>query len=170
MAGGHALELHFGRSWRRHDDTDVSFLRVDAPAVLELLVGWDVQVAAAGVLSPWSGRPLEALAHENNLWARPSPDAPWALDMTISDGDNDRWIYRRNRAITRAWDQAVLREPVSQVPYLAPELQLLFKSVNVRAKDQMDADEVIPNLPPDRASLLFNALPSGHEWRQLARP
>jgi len=163
------LELHFGRSWRPHDDTDVSFLRADAPAVLELLVGWDIQVAAAGVLSPWSGRPLDALMHENNLWARPSPDSPWALDMTISDGDNDRWIYRRNRAITRAWDQAVLREPVGKVPYLAPELQLLFKSVNVRAKDQVDADEVIPNLPPDRASLLFDALPNGHEWRQLAR-
>jgi len=63
----------------------------------------------------------------------------------------------------------VLREPVGKVPYLAPELQLLFKSVNVRAKDQVDADEVIPNLPPDRASLLFDALPNGHEWRQLAR-
>ena len=163
------MELHVGRSWRLHDDTDVSFLRADAPAVLELLVGWDIQVAAAGVLSPWNGRPLEALRHENNLWARPAPDAPWALDMTISDGDEDRWIYRRNRAIARAWDQAVLLEEAARVPYLAPELQLLFKSVNVRSKDQLDAGEVIPSLPPDRAAFLHDALPSGHEWRQLAR-
>lgn len=169
VAGGHALELHLGRSWRSHDDTDVSFCRADASAVFELLDGWDLQVAAAGVLSPWSGRPLKAEAHENNLWARPSPDAPWALDMTISDGNDDRWIYRRNQAVSRSWGHAVLLDPNGHTPYLAPELQLLFKSVNVRPKDQIDADEVIPNLTSDRAGFLFDGLPNGHEWRALAR-
>ena len=29
ISGGHALELHLGRSWREHEDSDVGVLRQD---------------------------------------------------------------------------------------------------------------------------------------------
>jgi hypothetical protein len=48
ICGGHALDLHLGRSWRTHDDIDVGVLRGDAPALATLLEGWNSEIAAAG--------------------------------------------------------------------------------------------------------------------------
>ena len=61
ISGGLALELHTGRSWRDHSDTDVGVLRRDAPGVVSVLVGWDLQVASGGALSPSPHQMVEAL-------------------------------------------------------------------------------------------------------------
>jgi hypothetical protein len=53
------------------------------------------------------------------------------------------------------------------VPYLAPELQLLFKSKDVLAKDNLDARQVIPGLEADRRRRLARWLPSDHRWQEL---
>ncbi|MDH4278494.1 MAG: hypothetical protein OEW83_10480 [Acidimicrobiia bacterium] len=49
IAGGHALELHLGRSWRAHVDVDVGILRSEAPAIHRWLdlAGWDLWLAAS---------------------------------------------------------------------------------------------------------------------------
>lgn len=54
------------------------------------------------------------------------------------------------------------------VPYLAPELQLLFKSPHPRAKDTHDAQEVLNSLDGERLSFLLQRLPASHPWRSLA--
>src|SRR5947209_7130682 len=143
ISGGMALELHTGRSWRTHEDADVGIRRVDAVLLSAVLDGWDVHVASQGVLRPWGGAPLDAARNENNLWCRSAPSEPWALDVTISDGDDDEWVFRRDPAVRRPWNEAVLLAG-DGVPFLAPELQLLFKSKDLRAKDDVDAREVIP--------------------------
>ncbi len=53
------------------------------------------------------------------------------------------------------------------VPYLAPELQLLFKSKDVRPKDQADADQVVPHLSGGGLALLKAQLRPDHPWRGL---
>lgn len=153
ISGGHALELHLGRSWRVHADTDVGILRADAPAAHAFLSTLDLHLAAAGVLSPWDGRPLDAAAHENNVWGREQPGGPWVLDLTIGDGDDDRWRYRRDPTIELPWADAVLHTDQG-VPYLAPDAQLLYKSATPRPKDDLDAAEVLPTLDPRRRARL----------------
>ncbi len=164
ITGGHALELHTGRSWRAHDDTDVGIRRVDAHVVLRHLAdrGWETVVAAAGRVSPWDGGPLEADANQNNVWCRRS-GGPWRLDLTVGDGDDATWIYRRDRSLRRPWNQAVLES--EGLRYLAPDLQLLFKSTHLRTKDSVDADEVIPALHARQVALLHVRLPADHPWR-----
>lgn len=166
VSGGHAFDLHFDRSWRTHSDTDISVLRDQVPMLTEVLVGWDIQIAAAGELRPWDGNVLDAAKSENNLWCRPNKGGPWILDVTISDGNDHSWVYRRNSKITVDWDDAVLRT-TSGVPHLAPELQLLFKSTNIRPKDQRDAQTVIPWLEPAQADRLRRWLPGNHGWLTL---
>ncbi len=116
VTGGHALELHVGRSWRQHDDTDVSFVRADSAHVFRLLSDWQISVAAAGVLSPWAGEPLDAAAHQNNLWCKQSSTAPWCLDLTVSEGDGQEWIFRRDPSLRIDWHDAVLRSD-DDIPY-----------------------------------------------------
>lgn len=164
LSGGHALATHVGRSWRDHDDTDVSICRSDAPRLLDVLSGWDIHIGAAGVLTPWDGRPLNADRSQNNLWCRPTPESPWVLDVTVGDGNEREWIHRRDPSIRRPWNDAVLTN-TEGVPYLAPELQLLFKSKDTRPKDDLDAATVIPLLDTERRSWLANHLPAEHAWQ-----
>jgi lincosamide nucleotidyltransferase A/C/D/E len=53
------------------------------------------------------------------------------------------------------------------VPYLAPDLQLLFKSKDLRPKDGVDAAEVIPSLGGGGLALLRAQLPPDHPWNPL---
>jgi hypothetical protein len=168
ISGGHALELHVGQTWRSHDDLDVSLRRGDAGALLPMLPGWEVHVAASGRLRLWDGAPLVADRHENNLWCRPGPGEPWALDVVISDGDDDEWIFRRDRRIRTPWSEAVLAA-ADGTRYLAPELQLLFKSKDVRPKDDVDAARVIPLLDVVRRRRLGELLPATHPWQERLR-
>ncbi len=166
LTGGHALEAHLGRSWRTHDDTDIGISRQDAPQLRSVLQGWDIHIAAGGALTPWDGLPLEPDRSDHaatNLWCRPSPDEAWALDVTIGEGDNDQWIYRRDPTIRLAWNKAILTSRAG-VPYLAPELQLLFKAKNPRPKDDLDAATLMPELSPEQHTWLLRHLPPNHPW------
>lgn len=165
ISGGHALDLHLGRTWRRHGDTDVGVVRRDLGGVHALLSRWDLHVAAAGRLAVWGGEPLERERHENNVWCRVAPDGPWVLDVTIGEGSEEGWIYRRDSSVVLPWDSAVL-QTTEGIPYLAPELQLLYKSKNRRAKDDIDAGEVIPHLDTRQRELLARLLEPDHPWRR----
>ena len=171
LSGGHALEAHFGERWRSHDDTDVGIVRQEAEGLLDVLRGWDVQIGAAGVLSPWDGRLLDPDRSENNLWCRPSPTSPWAIDVTVGDGTDQEWVFRRDPSVRRPWREAVLVTD-DGIAYLAPEIQMLFKAKTIRPKDEVDAATVIPRLEPVRRSWLHEHLPSDHPWQKFcnARP
>ena len=166
ITGGHALELHLGRTWRAHDDIDVGIRRCDAEEVLGHLIarGWEPVVAAAGTLSPWDGGPLSAAEHLNNVWCR-RPGGDWQLDVTVGDGDDAAWVYRRDPSLRRPWTRAVLDR--DGIRYLAPELQLLFKSTDVRPKDTVDAVQVVPALDPGRIAFLDARLRGEHPWRAV---
>lgn len=166
IAGGRALELSEGRSWRAHGDLDVGVIRDDLPELHSLLSDWDVHVAAAGELTKWTGEPLVEARHENNLWCRRGPDEAWELDVLIGEGTEAEWIYRRDRSVRLPWRDAVLHAPDGH-PYLAPEVQMLFKSGSVRPKDDVDASEVLPLLGDRPRSWLADVLPPPHPWQAL---
>lgn len=165
ISGGHALDLALGRTWRLHEDTDVGVARHDLGALHGLLSSWDLHVAAGGKLTPWRGEPLDVGRHQNNVWCRLTLDGPWVLDVTISDGSDRDWIYRRDRSVVVPWDVAIQRT-AEGIPFLAPELQLLYKSKDLRAKDDIDAAEVIPNLDGRQRALLSRLLAPGHPWHR----
>jgi hypothetical protein len=169
ICGGYALELALGRSWRTHEDIDVGVLREDASRLERVFEGWDVEIAAAGVLSPWNGSVLRAEDNQNNLWCRKGTAQPWCLDITIAEGNGECWIFRRDPTFRVSWEHAVLRSHEG-LPYLAPELQLLYKSQDFRPKDDLDAEEVIPSLTPDQRDRLALLLAADHPWRALMAP
>lgn len=166
ISGGMALELFAGASWRSHDDIDVGVCRVDARRVYPWLGEWELYVAAGGSLRPWTGEALDAVRHENNVWIRRKQDGPWVLDIAIGGGTSGEWAYRRDPAVTVAWEDAVLHTG-DGLPYLAPELQLLFKSTSVRPKDREDAEQMVPILDARRREFLSRHLPPDHPWREL---
>jgi hypothetical protein len=168
ISGGYALELHLSRTWRSHDDIDVGVLRHDVPALATVLKGWDIEVAAAGILSQWDGSVPLARASQNNLWCRKEAQQPWCLDVTVGDGDQECWVFRRDPTVRIPWKEAVLGTE-GGVPYLAPELQLLYKSTDSRPKDDRDAAVVVPSLTIDRRDRLHDLLAEDHPWQALVK-
>ena len=74
--------------------------------------------------------------------------------------------YRRDPTVWLPWSAAVRRSR-SGIPYLAPHLQLLFKSKDARPKDRLDAERVIPHLSAGERSFLEEHLEHHHDWQDL---
>jgi hypothetical protein len=169
LAGGWSLDLLAGRQTRPHADTDVQVVRRDLAAVRSWFAEWDPHVAdppGAGTLRPWPpGEVLGAALHD--VWCRQGETEPWRVQLMVADADGEDWVYRRDRRVRRPL--ATLAGPASAagLPVLAPEVQLLYKSTGLRAKDQEDFDRFEPLLSDAEAGWLLGALAlaePAHPW------
>ena len=163
IGGGWALDLFLDRSTRTHADLDVVVLRDDQDRLREHLVGWDLQIAHLGSLTPWRGDRLELPLH--GLWGRADAAGPWEIEFLLMESDGERWLFRRDPRTTLPLADAGLRR--EGVPYLVPEIPLLYKSKEPRDRDETDFAAVLPQLTPDRRAWLRAAIASqdpSHPW------
>ncbi|HVM07417.1 MAG TPA: hypothetical protein VM345_03055 [Acidimicrobiales bacterium] len=170
IAGGWALDMFLGRKTREHEDIDVGLFQRDAVAVRSHLREWDVQWALGGSFRAWEPGYVPA-PDEDNVWVRPAPDAAWAFQLMLNPGDETTWVYHRVPSITRPFADVILRTG-DGIPYLAPEVQLLYKSgssMGVRPKDQVDFDNVVPQLEDERRTWLRESMLPGHPWAERLR-
>jgi hypothetical protein len=163
VVAGWAIELHVGRPLRDHSDVDLLVLRDDQEAIRAQLPGWDIQVAHGGRLEPWpAGEHLEL--PRSGLWARSDHEGPWHLQFLLGERDGDAWWYRRDPRIRLPIAEIGLHS-AGGIPYLRPELTLLFKSNDPRDRDEADFAAVLPLLDAAARSRLVEWLPDGHPWR-----
>jgi hypothetical protein len=93
------------------------------------------------------------------------------IDFLITDM-NQVWIYRREPSVVRSLEKMGLSTE-GGIPYLAPELVLLFKSKNTsnreRPNDDADFERALPHLDAERRAWLRWALTATapqHPWIQ----
>lgn len=168
VAGGWALDLFVGRQTREHEDVDIEVLRRDQHALRETLPGWDFQVARDGALRPAASDEW-LLPEDNSFWCRPAVDALWALQILLAESEADTWICRRNPDI-QCPISGIGLVTAEGLPYLLPEIQLLYKAKGLRPRDEADFEMVLPRLNADQRTWLAMALTAahpGHPW--LAR-
>lgn len=165
VAGGWAIDLFLCRQTRRHDDLDIEISRHDQQEVWRALSGWDIQVAADGRLRPLqTGEWLEL--GDDSLWCRPDATAPWAIQVMLCEVEGSDWVYRRDARIRRPLAEAI-RLNSDGLPFVAPEIQLLFKSKGMRAKDESDFSSALPRLNASSRRWLSQALRlvhPNHPW------
>ena len=170
FAGGWALDLHLGRQSRPHADLDVGILRRDISHVRERLAPWDMFEAKDGVLTRLAPAAVPR-PDVHSLWCRPSGTIRWTLELMLDESVDDVWVYRRNSSIRRALS-TVIRRDASGLPYLAPEVQLLYKSRHVRPRDHDDFELIAPVLDAGSRDWLMAALERcdpGHSWISALR-
>lgn len=119
IAGGWALDVE-GR--QPHKDLDVAVLRTDHEALREQLADWDLWIAHAGTLRPWTGGPVGP--PERAVWARPTHGDDWHIDFKIEAVEGGDWIYRRDPAVRRPVSE--IGVVVDGIPYFAPDLAELY--------------------------------------------
>lgn len=169
IAGGWALDLYVGQQGRPHKDLDVGILRRDARAVLAALEGWEFFEAGGGELfGPLTGAPREAV---NSLWGRRAHTREWVLELMLDDAEGEEWVYRRDRRLRRALS-TIIRYDSETTPYLAPEIQLLYKSNRIRAEDELDFERGSALLDDAARQWLCSALSQldgQHRWLPALR-
>ena len=156
VAGGYGLDMFIGHETRKHADVDVSVLRRDQQALREALGKWDVRIAHDGELIPWKRG--EALKPEHHaVWARETPTDPWRMEVLFEESDGKRWAYRRNAHI--GLNIADLgRRDANDIPFLRPEVSLLYKSNDTRPVDETDFLYALPRLDIAQKGWLFGTL------------
>ncbi len=160
VSSGWAIDLYLGRVTRVHHDFDVGLFREDQLAARRHLAsrGWTFLTPHEGRLEPWpASMRLELPRHQAHAHKQGG-----FIDMLLSDRDGSIWRFRRNPRVVRQVDRLVLRGPEG-LPYLAPEVVLLFKSATggkaPRPRDEADFAAVLAaGLEPERREWLRGAL------------
>jgi hypothetical protein len=168
VAGGWALDLFVGNQSRPHRDFDVGILRRDVLEVITGLPSWEFFEAKGGVLTKLEAGKVPR-AGVNSLWGRAADSASWELELMLDEADDDHWVFRRAPTIRRPLTIAI-RNDSDGIPYLAPEIQLLYKARSPRAQDLADFLHIAPRLDLDARSWLQDALTTadpGHTWISL---
>ena len=166
IAGGWAMDLVLGQTTRPHGDIEIAVLRKDQLVLQRQLSGWDVRIADVGALLVWpSGVPLPETQHA--LWARePELRDAWQLEVAFERSEGTRWVYRRDARIWCELEELGLRDRRG-IPYLRPEIVLLYKSKAPRAVDEADRDQLIRRLETSGCEWLAGALATidpAHPW------
>ena len=162
IAGGWALDLFRGGRPRRHDDTEITVPAGDFPSIMEALSGFRFDVVG---LLPDRYWPVNAstLAQTHQTWVR-EPDRPvYHLDVFREPHEGDTWICRREPTIRLPYS-AVIQHTHDGVPFLAPQIVLLFKAKAAREKDGADLDSTLRLLSPKARDWLRRALSRVHPW------
>lgn len=167
IAGGYAIELFVGKRFRGHGDTDVLIRRCDPLRLQDHLRGWDLYRATCPGLQPWAdGEYLEG--QYRDIWCRQQSELPWRLQLMLLDTQDDQWIFKRDPTIRGNLADIGMRTPEG-VPYLAPQIQLLYKArTEILEKDQIDFNETMPLLSENARrwllAMLVKRFPEGHCW------
>jgi hypothetical protein len=159
------IEAFVGRKPREQGDFDFGILRQDQLAVLRHPARWDLQAAdPPGTLRPWLlGEFLGD--HVHTAWARRGLGEPWEFQVMFDEARGGDWSYRRDPRVRRSLD--TLTRDLGNLRFLAPEVQLLYKSKNILAKDQVDFDAAEPLLSEVQREWLRGALEMlrpGNPW------
>jgi len=165
VAGGWAIDLFLGRQTRGHGDLDIEILRRDQLELRRALGGWQLHVARGGQLWPWP-EGSEVPPDANSLWCRTGDGRPWRFQVMLADSDGERWVYRRHRAVSKPINETGNRT-ADGVPYLVPEVELLFKAKDSRPTDEADFEATLPRMASSSRRWLLAALERvdpGHPW------
>jgi hypothetical protein len=168
VAGGNAIDLHLGAATRVHADLEIGLPAATFGQVRDALSGYEFEVAGDGRMWPPDS---PAFSRWYQTWAsEPAPQRPggrvYRLDVFREPSAAGLWAFRRDQRIRLPYDR-VIRRDRDGLPYLAPELALLFKATGTQPKDEADFAAVLPGLAPAARAWLrgqLQRLHPGHRW------
>jgi hypothetical protein len=168
VVAGWAVELYLGKTTRHHEDLEIATPTLDFAGVRAALATLDFFVVGDG-----SRYPLDPTAMDLHFqtWGWDPSRSAYVIDVFRDPHDGDVWICRRDPSIRRPFSQ-IVRHDDEGIPYLAPEVVMLFKAKHCREKDEHDWSLVRPRLDHEQRVWLADALDvvhPGHRWASELR-
>ncbi|MBU5442202.1 hypothetical protein [Paenibacillus sp. MSJ-34] len=168
IAGGWALDLFLGHQTRKHADIDVVLLREEQRTAFDYLCkDWQLYKARNGTLELWEEG--ELLTETKDIWVSKDRNSPWAFQIMLIETIQGSWVYGREKSVHRPLAD-IIASTQEGIPYLKPEIQLLYKGggAEIRDKDHGDFQTVFPHLTSQAKEWLKASLqrqfPHRHEW------
>ncbi|MEU5383930.1 nucleotidyltransferase domain-containing protein [Kitasatospora cineracea] len=164
VAAGWALDLFRGGQRRAHGDIEIGIPAASFPEIRRRFPGYAFDGAGSGRI--WEDATPEVLAALHQTWLRDPVTGNYLLDVFREPHDGGTWIYRRDERIRLPYSD-IIHHTQDGIPYLAPELVLLFKAKHLRRKDQSDFDATVPHMTPAQRETLTDLLARlhpGHPW------
>ncbi|MDN5766800.1 MAG: hypothetical protein L0H96_12820 [Humibacillus sp.] len=166
VVGGWAVEAATGYR-REHEDTDISMLACEVPALVSYLAGdWHVWNNVGGVLHPLGGQWATVDEPDSQLWLRKNASSPWVLDIPLTPGCNGRWTNRRDPDhVADITDVTFIGD--DGIRYVLPEIAISYKAAQNRPKDALDLTATLAVLDPARREWLRDAVARqapDHPW------
>ena len=194
FCGGYAIDLFLGYESRKHGDIDVSVYREDRNSIIPYMhsLGFSVYEMLGGGKAHRIMDIADQERKKRNIFCctedcglvdlvrTDEKDVFWIdfhhigqsklnfIEFLFDDRSEHGFLYARNHQITRKLEDAILRR--EGIPYLAPELCLLYKSTDIgREGYQQDYDLAIPRMNRNQIEWLNASLDvcyaEKHPWR-----
>lgn len=167
VAGAWAIDLYLGEVTRPHEDIEIGIFRKDQAALYDYLNGWLMQKVINGRRFVWHrGELLELPVHELHCFNETADLQQF--EVLLNESNEKEWIYRRNQKVRRSLAKCQLTSKAG-VKFLCPEVVLLYKSKNPKAKDEHDFRAVAHLLEEERREWLKEAIAvcePEHHWLQ----
>ncbi|MFE0130847.1 nucleotidyltransferase domain-containing protein [Streptomyces sp. NPDC059037] len=164
VAAGWALDLFRGEESRPHGDLEIAVPAAEFPEIRDRFPEYAFDAVGSGRVWPEAG--AEVLAATHQTWLRDPASGQFLFDVFREPHEGGTWFCRRDEKLRLPYDAIIERTP-DGVPYLVPELVLLFKAKALRPKDQADFDGVLPLLGRTRRDALsgwLELIHPGHPW------
>ena len=162
VAGGWAIDLYIEKETRPHHDIEITVFRKDQFKIKDYLKEFEFQQVQKGKFYPWTDKYLEHPIHEIHATNK----AGDKIEILLNETDGENWVFRRDFRITYPIKN-IYSISDEGIPYLNPEIVLLFKVKGTRKKDHQDFMAVKEYLNREQKNWLKKAISihaPQHKW------
>src|SRR5712691_9606214 len=126
VAAGWAIDLFLGTERREHDDLELAVPAARFREIIGALSELEFHVIGPGTAVPVD-EAGDLLERHHRTWGLDRPANCWRVDVSREPSEGDTWICRRDKQIRLPYSE-VIEHTKEGIPYLRPEIVLLFKA------------------------------------------
>ena len=195
VCGGFALDLFLGYETRTHGDIDILAFWEDREKIITYMQskGYIVyEMLGGGKVHRITDIKMQEKLRKNifcctedcelvRLYDTDEADVYWLdfqhtgltklnyIEFLFNEKTEEEFVYARDERVRRGMANAILE--TDGVPYLAPELCLLFKSTDIEREGyQQDFELTVGKLSAEQRTWFEKSMellyPEGHRWRE----
>jgi hypothetical protein len=166
VAAGWAVDLFLGGGLREHSDLEIAAPAARFAEVLAALPELEFfALVDRRARSVEEGEPvLRPPSHQT--WGLDRPAGVWRIDVFREPSDGDTWLCRRDETIRLPYGE-LIEHTAAGIPYVRPEIALLFQAKHALPKDDADLAAALAVLEPERCAYLAELIERvhpGHRW------
>ena len=164
VAGGWAIDLFLGRQTREHGDLEIAVPASAFATIRDAFAEYEFDVVGSGLRWPLDSPAFGVMPQ---TWVRERDSGVYRADVFREPERDAAWVCRRDESISLPYEH-LIRRTGDGIPYLVPEVALLFKAKwAAEPKNRADFAATAGLLGAGAAGWLRGALQRvhpGHAW------
>ena len=158
VAGGWAIDLFLERETRPHEDIEIGIYRNSQMKLYRYFEKNkkyyinNKSLIGKHIKTEWNKEYLRLPIHEIYI-----EFGDIELEVLLNERDDDNWNYRRDEKI-KLEENLAIQYSEGGIPYLCPEIVLLYKTKDIREKDFEDMKNAVTKMSDSQKDWLINSI------------